>query len=472
MSPQLPGIFQDQLSDFQSQIEQNQRAITEARMQAAQAGELSGKQLAAAALTTLLPIAIGGALAGRYGVQAGGQAGSAGLQAFDTITSQRNQRQQQLAEAQAKMLEQENRQLSRDAQSLQRQGALATFNQGEANARAAASLAERRSRPSLTGAINNLAVAFGKGQKGGESDASQGDITNVAQFDATDSDSGEMVIRVPVGTDPVKAAQDVYERLQQAGIPGLPGTEIVKKGLEVETKGAQLTNEQLESQKRQMDLESEKAKRELNSIYRDTPGAVRVPTFSSDGTLQEIAPTTFSFDDTPSSRLNEAKNFAAAASNALNALSDYAQVVSTGNIYSRAFTDSEELQSRKKDLASTMVQLSNALVPGGKDSNVEFLRQEAIINMSPEKLMTNIAKALGAPATLTGSFEDQLKVVTDITLRKIESKADNLSIKMQGALRTQLKEGESIVALRNKETGEIANWIRSADGKSFTRIKR
>lgn len=388
MSPQLPGIFQDQLSDFQSQIERNQQAITQARMQAAQAGELSGKQLAAAALTTLLPIAIGGALAGRYGVQAGGQAGSAGLQAFDTITSQRNQRQQQLAEAQARMLEQENRQLTRDAQSLQRQGALATFNQEQANNRAAASLAERRSRPSLTEAIQQGFQSLRSGQPGDAGDVIASGVRPdaVGAIPSVTEEQPQVIIRDEDGSQRIST----YEAAMREAASWPENTnkavfDASGKLLDLRGKAISTESAQFELQKKQDELA--RSERLRNKVVYVPQTRIDPDTYKNTvGTGLVV------FDDALNDEsLEEARKKAEQYSLALRFMGEMAGALDAKTKGERVLLDPGAIEKARLNVIQILSSIEAAKIPeGGRDTAKIRENVEKRIGTRVDSLFSNI----------------------------------------------------------------------------------
>lgn len=460
----LPGVYQDQLDAFDQQYAQLQAQSLDAQKRAAESPGFSGGQLAAAALTTLLPIAIGGLLAGRYGVQAGGEAGAAGLKVFDQTVGQRLEDKRKLAALEAQQLQTDQRNLFKERAKFERDAARDVYRADEKSKleeRKAELRAGQRSGLSDLGmGLRDFAQAFGKGpsltadvaEAGTDIDpaavteqafAPEPDLDSIlesttdseralieamAANDMLDSPEGQRVVQKMLSKRPEYAkiaerelaeSEDAASGLigevasnplmtSKGGRDAAKDSLTVAKGMEdLQTKNLEQTGKSLGIVKTKRELEAGERERErIASIEKDKK-TLSFNTISPSDQKVSKGAVTISLESIPDAESRkQAQSVIGVYEDVFRELDNIGSKLKEGTNLSRFLKHGPSIEKSKKQLNLLFKQLQTSRVKGGdKAGGLEFSQLEDILSTGQGTFWGELSDVLGGNTGLSPKLE-------------------------------------------------------------------
>lgn len=438
-----PDIYQSQLDDFQTQYDQLGREALLAKQRASQTGELTGSQLAAAALSSLLPIAIGGLISGGRGVQAGGVAGQAGLQAFNTQVGDRAERDRTLAEAEARQLDAERRAILSQKSQFERDAARDMFREGERNKRESsragrqsgyeklvdAFLGERRGLglPDVTGESDPTLVRGVETAETGESPAEVTASTITPQQEAALAGMGLTQNAIQAVRDNPELIYSLNPDIQKA----LAGTQQIasreqdfqKGGLDLQLAQQTLPEkiQQTKSETQLKGLQTEEAKAKADRVAAQRSRIVSVPETRIDpksykaSTNQGIVVFDETIDET---KLTESRKKAELYARALGEMNFAASLLDRATKGERMTVDSEALKKSRDNVIQILTTLETGRLEGaGKDTaemrrNVEK-RLRTNVGSPWQNLIDFATSGVGLTASLAEKLQTEIRQIEE-----------------------------------------------------------
>lgn len=480
----IPDSYQSQMDSFRKEYDALSRAEAEARSRAAEEQQFSGGQLAAAVLTSLLPMALGGAISGSHGVEAGAIAGASGLKSFQDIAGSRLAQRQEQASAEAQMLGQERRQVQGAMTQFGRDAVRDTYRQDQSNERARLSREAKAARGSSP-ADQYFSMLMGGGSlpqvgSGAMAEAGGGAVAEEIQ-QVLPAMPSSPVAALPSGVSEQTTPEDVSEEVAEQTTftrPALPGepspvqkmrqsaaetpglyqnsksVDYLNKGLTAEGKKEALNQAPLDREMKAINVEKGQQsiqtgeldqkgkemaiKAEEARVAKEAEiekGIIRIPvkTFSGGSKGDSFREVKVDLSTIPDDdRRGQALEVAKAYEDALVKLNKIGETLKSSFGASRVLNKSL-ISDDLTALNRTLAQLETARVSGTRAGQGEgnFKRQDQIITMRPGSIFAELLSGTTGSIGLTPSMFDRYNKARGQIEEQMKSHLEGLAAKVE-----------------------------------------